>query len=74
MATNYVSKLNTVIKVGEIYIYPFPFFPGPTPTFLILDIYKRGHSKRWTIKVQAMRSGYIAEYPASRFANCHKKV
>ena len=74
MATKYVSRLNTVIKVGEIYIDHFPFILGTSPAFLILDIYKRGRSKICTIKVQAMRSGYIAEYPASRFANCHKKV
>lgn len=74
MATKYVSKLNTVIKVGEIYIDPFPFIVGTTPTFLILDIYKRGRSRRWTIKVQAMHNGHIIEYTASRFAHCHKKV
>lgn len=73
MATKYVSKLNDVIKVGEIYIEHFPSM-GVSPTFLILDIYKRGRCKRWTIKIQAMHSGRIIEYPASRFAHCHKKA
>ena len=74
MATKYVSKLNAVMKVGEIYIDYYNHGVNITPTFLILDIYKRGYSKKWTMKIQSMHTGQIMEAHACKFANSHKKA